>query len=68
MLSIAHLTIVSFFQRSSMPSSGKLLENLLDPDPNLKPTQVNLLPLSEYQDQEYTLDTENRAIQLLLGR
>ncbi|KAK6486427.1 C2 domain-containing protein 3-like [Huso huso] len=52
---------------SSMPSSGKLLENLLDPDPNLKPTQVNLLPLSEYQDQEYTLDTENRAIQLLLG-
>ncbi|MGH0163500.1 UNVERIFIED_CONTAM: hypothetical protein FKN15_045512 [Acipenser sinensis] len=53
--------------RSSMPSSGKLLENLLDPDPNLKPTQVNLLPLSEYQDQEYTLDTENRAIQLLLG-
>ncbi|MBN3277302.1 C2CD3 protein, partial [Polyodon spathula] len=50
-----------------MPSSGKLLENLLEPDPNLKPTQVKLLPLSEYQDQEYTLDTENRAIQLLLG-
>ncbi|XP_015196932.2 C2 domain-containing protein 3 isoform X1 [Lepisosteus oculatus] len=50
-----------------LPSSGNLLQKLLHSDPGLLPAQNNLLLSPEYPEQDCTADTENRAIELLLG-
>ncbi|XP_030633912.1 C2 domain-containing protein 3 [Chanos chanos] len=48
------------------PSSGKLLENILYSDPD--PLNSSHRPMSpNYLSAEYTADTENRAVDLLLG-
>ncbi|XP_066555458.1 C2 domain-containing protein 3 isoform X2 [Amia ocellicauda] len=48
-------------------SSGKLLQNLLHPEPGLLPLQNNPLLPPDFPEQDSTADTENRAIELLLG-